>query len=78
MTLRHRNRIRQTSGNQAVRELEAAAVGELTSRDATEAEIRKRAHRIYLSRHGAPGNAVLDWLQAEIELRDTEADVCLS
>jgi hypothetical protein len=35
----------------------------------TEDEIRQRAHEIYLGRNGAPGNADVDWLQAEIELR---------
>jgi hypothetical protein len=33
------------------------------------AEIRQRAHAIYLSRRGAHGDPVADWLRAEQELR---------
>lgn len=33
-------------------------------------EIRQRAYEIYLARHGAPGDPVRDWLQAERELRE--------
>lgn len=36
---------------------------------ATRGEIRQRAYEIFRSRHGAPGNPVLDWLQAEQEIR---------
>jgi hypothetical protein len=32
-------------------------------------EIRARAYEIFLSRNGAPGDEVEDWLQAERELR---------
>lgn len=69
MTLQHGNRIRQTGGEQVVRELQTAEAGGLDNSDPTEAEIRKRAHEIYVRRNGAPGSAVLDWLQAEVELR---------
>jgi hypothetical protein len=34
----------------------------------TEVEVRQRAHEIWLARNGAPGNPLLDWLQAEREL----------
>jgi hypothetical protein len=34
----------------------------------TDEEIRTRAYMIYLSRNGAPGDPVADWLQAEREL----------
>jgi hypothetical protein len=34
----------------------------------TEAQIRDRAHRIWIARDRKPGNPTLDWLQAEIEL----------
>lgn len=34
----------------------------------TEAQIRERAHEIWLRRGGAPGNPTLDWLEAELEL----------
>jgi glycosyltransferase involved in cell wall biosynthesis len=32
-------------------------------------DVRRRAYEIYLARHGAPGDPVADWLQAERELR---------
>jgi len=35
----------------------------------TDEQIRRRAHEIYLSRSGAPGNPEWDWQQAELELR---------
>lgn len=34
----------------------------------TEAQIKRRAHHIWVMRDGAPGNAALDWLEAEMEL----------
>jgi len=34
----------------------------------TDADIRQRAHEIYLARNGAPGNPTDDWLRAEREL----------
>lgn len=34
----------------------------------TEAQIRDRAHRIWIARDCKPGNPTLDWLQAELEL----------
>ena len=36
--------------------------------------IRHRAHQIFEARNGAPGNATLDWLQAEQELRAAVTD----
>ncbi|MCC7292777.1 MAG: glycosyltransferase [Phycisphaerales bacterium] len=38
----------------------------------SEADIRRRAHAIYLARKGAPGDPTVDWLQAERELRAAE------
>lgn len=35
----------------------------------TDAEIRHRAHEIYLNRAGGCGDALGDWLLAELELR---------
>ena len=35
-------------------------------------EIRRRAYEIYLSRNGAPGDEVQDWLRAETEIRPLE------
>jgi hypothetical protein len=32
-------------------------------------QIRERAYKIYVSRAGAPGDELQDWLQAERELR---------
>jgi hypothetical protein len=69
MTLQHGNRVRKHGGEQVVRELEVANAAEMADSGPTEDEIRQRAHQIYLSRGGAPGNAELDWLQAETELR---------
>jgi hypothetical protein len=69
MTLQHGNRVRKNGGEQMVRELECIDSVELGECDPTESEIRQRAHEIYLSRGGAPGNAESDWLQAEAELR---------
>ena len=37
-------------------------------------EIRRLAYEIYLSRSGAPGDAVSDWLEAEDRLRATTDD----
>ncbi|MGE0480349.1 MAG: DUF2934 domain-containing protein [Vicinamibacterales bacterium] len=68
MTLRHGNRVRKNGGEQVVRELEC-----LDSVETRESEIRQRAHEIYLSRGDTPGNAELDWLQAETELRARNA-----
>ncbi len=73
MTLRHGNRIRQGEGEQVVRELQDHAAAGMVGGGPTEDEIRQRAHEIYLSRNGAPGNAEVDWLQAEIELRTRKA-----
>jgi hypothetical protein len=69
MTLQHGNRIRQTSGKQVVRELQAAKANEVFVGGPTKDGIRQRADEINLSRAGVPGNPVVDWLQAEIELR---------
>ncbi|MBK9128029.1 MAG: DUF2934 domain-containing protein [Phycisphaerales bacterium] len=69
MTLRHGNRVRKNGGEQVVRDLQRADAVETGNSGPTEDEIRRRAHEIYLSRHGAPGSAEVDWLQAEMELR---------
>ncbi len=73
MTLRRGNRIRQIGGEQVVRELEATDAVEMAESGPTEDEIRQRAYEIYLGRNGAPGNAEVDWLQAEVELRARKA-----
>ena len=68
MTLQHGNRIRHNSGNQVVRELQDVESPETANEVPSKANIRVRAYEIYLSRNGAPGNAEVDWLQAELEL----------
>lgn len=73
MTLRHGNRIRRSGGSHLVRELQSAEVEEPDKNVPTDAEIQQRAHEIHLGRNGVPGNAVLDWLQAEMELRSRKA-----
>lgn len=78
MTLRHGNRVRKNGGEQVVRELEAAVASERADSGPTEDEIRLRAHEIYLSRGGAPGNAEIDWLQAECELRARKVEARLN
>lgn len=35
----------------------------------THEQIKRRAYEIYLSRNGRPGNAQLDWFEAEQQLR---------
>lgn len=69
MTLRHGNRVRKNGGEQVVRELEVVDAVEMADSGPSEDEIRRRAYEIYLSRNGSPGNAEVDWLQAEVELR---------
>lgn len=45
-----------------------AEVKPLATKRPTEAQVRARAHQIWLARDGAAGNPTLDWLQAEMEL----------
>ncbi len=42
---------------------------EIPRNKSTAEQIRLRAYDIYVSRAGAPGDEVQDWLQAERELR---------
>lgn len=52
-----------------------AAIGKgVNPNDPSPAEIRRRAHALYLARNGAPGDPVADWLQAERELRAERMD----
>lgn len=69
MTLRHRNRMRRNGGDHLVRELELTDAIEMAESGSTETEIRRLAHEIHQFRHGVSGNAELDWLRAEAELR---------
>lgn len=41
---------------------------EPTRRDSIDEDTRQRAHEIYLSRKGVPGNELDDWLRAEREI----------
>ena len=69
MTLQHNNRIRRRSGKQVVREAQAPKLTVMLDHEPTEAEIRQRAHEIYLSRGDVRGDPMTDWLRAEQELR---------
>jgi hypothetical protein len=44
-------------------------VSEIAPKEPTAEQIRQRAYEIYLSRSGAAGDELQDWLQAERELR---------
>ncbi len=69
MKLHHENRIQRTAGRQVDCQVRVAEASGRDNSDSLETEIQRRAHEIYVSRKGEPGNALLDWLQAEIELR---------
>jgi len=43
-------------------------MGERRKRSVSEEQIRDRAYEIYIERGGVDGQALDDWLQAEIEL----------
>lgn len=58
---------RQTSS--AVLPAAAIPTAEPALLQPTEAQIRRRAHEIYLARAGTPGTPEGDWLQAEQEVR---------
>ena len=76
MTLRHGNRVRKNGGEQVVRELECLDSVEMRESGPIASEVRQRAYEIYVGRGGAPGNAELDWLQADTELRSRKTAVC--
>lgn len=65
----HENRVRRQQGKVVIHEAQTASRSLVAAVLPTEDEIRRRAHEIYLRRNGKPGNAVLDWLEAEHELR---------
>jgi Protein of unknown function (DUF2934) len=50
-------------------ETKAATETQATGKAPTEAQIRARAHEIYVQRGGQNGSELDDWLQAERELR---------
>lgn len=45
---------------------------EIPRNEPTTEQIRQRAYEIYVSRGGAPGDEVQDWLQAERELHSKQ------
>ncbi len=45
------------------------ADGSARTGDASDEEIRNRAHEIYLGRGGSEGDPIVDWLAAEREVR---------
>jgi len=61
--------VRRKSSNRNPHGASAEAAGTVTNNGPTEAQIRQRAHEIYLSRAGGYGDALGDWLAAELELR---------
>jgi hypothetical protein len=73
MTAQRGSETRQPSTKELAPELEAAEGSEPAGSDLT-AEIEGRAYEIYLSRNGAPGDPVADWLQAERELRGAKGE----
>jgi len=70
--LQRSDRIRQKRGPQARSVTPATRLGVVARNGPTEADIRRRAYEIYAHRAGAPGDALADWLLAELELQ-TEA-----
>ena len=46
---------------------------EIPQNESTTEQIRQRAYDIYVSRAGAAGDEVQDWLQAERELRSKQS-----
>lgn len=76
MTLKHRNRVRRTSGEQVVRELQETEVSEVCIGVPTEDEIGQHADEIYRNRKDAPGSGKVNWLQAEVATCTRKAGAC--
>jgi len=68
MKLAHRNRIRRSSGNADVSELEVAESRGPTLSAPTAAEIQRRVSEIYTNPNGGSGDAVAEGLEADREL----------
>jgi len=66
--LTHENRLRRREGKDIVLDVRLSEPRFTRRSSPTQDQIRRRAHEIYLRRDGLPGNPVLDWLQAELEL----------
>ena len=64
---------RRSSSSRSPYGTSAEAPRIVTHNGPTEAEIRQRAHEIYLNRAGDYGDALGDWLLAELELRTRPA-----
>ena len=68
------NKTRPENGNpKVIKHRSASLTGAVVSNEPTQDEIRARAHSIFLARRGAPGDPVVDWLQAERELKQLYA-----
>jgi hypothetical protein len=48
---------------------EGALRHRMAAEEPSEQKIRERAYQIYISRNGAAGDALSDWLEAEAQLR---------
>jgi hypothetical protein len=67
--MRQSNQARRPSLKRVARMVPIGDCATMADDGPTVAEIRQRAHAIYLGRQGAHGDPVADWLQAEQELR---------
>jgi hypothetical protein len=67
--MRQSNQARRLSLKTVAPEVQMDDRATMANNGPTDAEIRQRAHAIYLSRRGAHGDPVADWLRAEQELR---------
>lgn len=61
--------VRRRSNNRSLQLASEETLRIVPHNGPTEAEIRHRAHEIYLNRAGGHGDALGDWLLAELELR---------
>lgn len=68
--LHHENRIRRESGKSAIQQASQGATEAGVVRPPSEPEIRTRAYEKYVSRGGVQGDPLVDWLEAERELRE--------
>lgn len=73
MTAQRGSETRQPHRKEAAPEFEAAGGSEPAGSHLT-AEIERRAYDIYLTRNGAPGDPVADWLRAEREVLGAKAE----
>lgn len=67
--MRPSNQARRPSRKDIAPEVPIGDCATMANHGPSDAEIRQRAHAIYLGRRGAHGDPVADWLRAEQELR---------